>query len=60
MTKVENKEVSVLLIENKKRLKLIVKNLKMSKWINNGKLKYNLEDLNSLFKINDIIVLKVF
>ena len=57
VTKVKNKEIQLMLINSKKEFKISSEKFKESKWINNGKKKYNLEDLNSLFKINDIIVL---
>ena len=33
-----------------------MKKLKEAKWINNGIKKYNLDNLNTMFKKNDIIV----
>ncbi len=57
VTKVKNKEIQLMIINSKKEFKISSEKFKESKWINNGKKKYNLEDLNSLFKINDIIVL---
>ena len=58
ITKVDEDEISLLLIENKKKIKIEREKIKSSKWINNGKKKYNLENLSTIFKINDIIVLK--
>ncbi len=58
VTKVENNKINAILITSKKQININKVLLKKSKWINNGNNKYNLDDLNSLFKINDIIVLK--
>ncbi len=58
ITKVDEDEISLLLIENKKKIKIEREKIKFSEWINNGKKKYNLENLSTIFKINDIIVLK--
>ena len=58
ITKVDENEIKLLLIENKKEIKIKREKINSSKWINNGEKKYNLENLNTIFKTNDIIVLK--
>ncbi len=58
VTKVKKDEISIVLLEDKKKIKINSEKLLLSKWINNGEYKYNLQDLNSMFKKNDIIVLK--
>ena len=58
ITKVNINEITVLLIENKKEININSEQLLTSKWINNGVTKYNLENLKSIFKVNDVIVLK--
>ena len=58
ITKVNINEITILLIENKKEININSEQLLTSKWINNGATKYNLENLKSIFKVNDVIVLK--
>ncbi len=58
VTSVKTKEIKVLLLNNKIEIILDNEKIKKTKWINNGLKKYNLDNLNTMFKKNDIIVLK--
>ncbi len=58
VTSVKTKEIKVLLLNNKIQLILDNEKIKKTKWINNGLKKYNLDNLNTMFKKNDIFVLK--
>tara|TARA_Y100001970_G_C14240915_1_gene864853 strand:- start:310 stop:2694 length:2385 start_codon:yes stop_codon:yes gene_type:complete len=58
ITEVKKNKIDFMLINSKKDFSISSKKIKSSKWINNGKRNYNLDNLHSLFKVNDIIVLK--
>ncbi len=58
ITDVTKKEITFIILENKSKHKISNQELETTKWINNGEKKYNLNDLKSIFKTNDIIVLK--
>ena len=58
VTNVKKNEIKILLLNNKTQLIFDNKKIKEVKWINNGSIKYNLDDLNTMFKKNDIIVLQ--
>ena len=54
---VKNNEITVVLLKDKTQISIDNKKIKEAKWINNGIKKYDLDNLNTLFKKNDIIVL---
>ena len=55
--KVKNNEITVILLKDKTQISIDNKKLKEAKWINNGITKYDLDNLKTMFKKNDIIVL---
>ena len=57
VTKVKNNEITVILLRDKTQISIDNKKIKEAKWINNGAKKYDLDNLNTLFKKNDVIVL---
>ncbi len=56
VTKVEETKVNLKKLEDGKNIEILDSDLKNEKWINNGSNKHNLNDLLSVFKKNDIIV----
>ncbi len=57
VSKIKKNEIEVLLISNKNHIIIDSEKIKQANWINNGSIKYNLDNFNTMFKKNDIIVL---
>ena len=56
VTEVKNNEITIVLLKEKTEISIDNKKIKEAKWINNGITKHDLDNLNTMFK-NDIIVL---
>ena len=57
VVEVKNNEITVILLKDKTQISIDNKKIKEAKWINNGITKYDLDNLKTMFKKNDIIVL---
>ncbi len=53
---VTNNEITLVLLKDKTQISIDNKKIKEAKWVNNGTKKYDLDNLNTMFKKNDIIV----
>ena len=48
VSKIKNDEIEVLLLNNKNHITIDSEKIKQSKWINNGSIKYNLDNFNNV------------